>query len=180
MLGFVICGWMLVSNPTNVSADIATFDIDVTEVGDVEGDTIRVFGTMTLDPDIADTSNAIFSSTLFILRENGAAVELTDFENMGGEFIDFVQVNDELFVKGLGQNNEFMRWTGPGQTTFFFGSGPNNDAVFAESGDDFWARTNENGNGYRLGSVAAVPEPGSLSVCLALAGIAFTCRRRRG
>jgi len=84
--------------PTTSQADTITVDVDITNADQFgSGLLMRVFGSITLDPDIVDTSAAVFSSSIQYQLDGGAPVDLSLFFNAGGSDLDFVTIGNALF-----------------------------------------------------------------------------------
>lgn len=160
-----IFGIVLNINVNLANAELAVFEIDISDTDQFgSGTTLRVFGTVTLDPDVVDTSQAILASSLKFQRNDEPPIDLTVIENAGGSDIDFDRVGNELFIKASGENNQIVRWSSAdGLVSFSFGSGPGNSAVFVEDiiNVEFWVQNYSN-NCYLLGT--AVTGQGQVTV----------------
>jgi len=177
-----LCGLILMLMSGNVRADLTMYDIDISNPDDFgSGSILRVFGTITIDPDIVDSSAAITASSIMYQLDNEAPITLTEFTNLGGPQLDFIQIGNELFVKGLGQDNDAFIWqTSNSLISLSMGSGPNNEGVRLtddRGNEPEWLRDNQSGNGFLFGTVS-VPEPGTGMLLAGVSLIAMIRRRR--
>ncbi len=163
----------------SASADVVSYNIDVSATDDGgSGNTLRVFGTLDIDVDIADTSSAVQAHNLFMQVNSDSPIALGTLFNGGGADIDFVDVGGNLFVQVTNSNDQEIVWESAGFTeSFFIGSGPTEAEVAAFSPSGSWEQGIPGGNGFLLGT--AIPEPSSAIVFLgALCGL-INLRRKR-
>lgn len=162
------------------SADVVTYNVDVSAVDDGgSGNVVRVYGTLDVDADIADTASALQGYQLFLQVNSEGPVLLSELFNGGGTDIDFVDIDGSLYVQITNMNNQELVWQSPEfSETFFLGSGPSEGEVAAFAPGGFWERGIPDGNGFFLGT--AIPEPSSaLLLGLVSCGVLGGYRHRR-
>jgi|688.fasta_scaffold00135_57 hypothetical protein len=191
-LVFSSIGLLLTFAANSVYGGLITFNVDLSGVDESSGDTLRVFGTLTVDPYMPITVTSI-SSALYLQQNSNAPLPLPSNPHLVGTVSDnlaWFLFDDMLFLNRTTNEGSFIEWDGFGSSThafLIFGSGsvshiagyskshpPNvaiNDVLFKASGPV------DGPFGFLVGTVT--PEPSSLVMTAVLGAFIPLQRRRR-
>lgn len=172
-------------------AGLITFNVDLSGVDEfIDNALLRVYGTLTVDPDLPITAAGIFSSLTF-QRDSMTPILLPSTPEVSASVSDNLAwsvIGDMLFINRTGHNNANIIWeeidftTRPFREGYFrLGSGLNSHKLYSGFGLNsaevvLKAKGPPDGPyGFLIGTV--VPEPASL-LMLTFSAAVFPLHRR--
>jgi PEP-CTERM motif len=178
-------GLILCFTANSLQAAIMTFNVDLTGVASGSGHTLRVFGTITVDPALP-VSAAATTSNLFFQHQTDTPISLPSNPNLGAAMpsqLAWDIFGGNLYVTRTGTVNEYFGWkySFAPEIELLFGSGVNTHNIFYVSSHTEETILKPSGgpdgpNGFLVGT--AIPEPSS-ALLVAGFGAVFSMQRRR-
>lgn len=187
-------GLILCFTANSLQAASTTFNVDLTGVASGSGHTLRVYGTITVDPALP-VSSAATTSSLFFQHETDTPIPFPSNLNLGAAASNLLSSQFEwdlfdgnLYVTrtgtGTGTFRDYFGWKYPGgdmDIELLFGSGPNAHSLYYNGTHADLVILKPSGgpdgpNGFLVGT--AIPEPSSALLLAGFGAISMQRRRR--